>query len=75
MSSIDELKQQCYDLGKSMPDKVPHTTLMKILAKIIVEKGVNDDDAFDLASRAYTEGFQGLKLGATDPGYENNPDI
>jgi hypothetical protein len=63
MNNINELKQQCYDLGKSMPNKVPHETVMQMLAKVIVEKKIHDDDAFDMASQAYAEGFNGLDLG------------
>jgi hypothetical protein len=77
MNNTDNLKQQCYDLGKAMPNKVPHEHLMKILAKVIVKEKIHDDDAFALASRAFSEGFQGLKLGSMDSNYENeaNPTI
>jgi len=42
-----------------MPNEVPHDTLMKILAKIIVQEKVLDCDAFEMASKAYAEGFNG----------------
>ncbi|GAG78147.1 unnamed protein product [marine sediment metagenome] len=70
MSSADKVKQQCYDLGKGMPNGVSHEDLMQLLVKIIVKEKIHDDDAFALASRAYAEGFNGLKLGSTDPGYD-----
>jgi hypothetical protein len=33
------------------------------LCKIIVNEKVTDADAFNMASRAFAEGFQGLSLG------------
>lgn len=59
----NRMRKRCYELGKLTPDKVPHKTLMKMLAKIIVEEKVRDDDAFEMASKAFAEGFNGLGLG------------
>jgi hypothetical protein len=60
MSALNRMRLRCFKLGKEMPDEVEHEILMKILAKIIVQEKVHDDDAFELASKAYAEGFNGL---------------
>jgi hypothetical protein len=49
-----------------MPDQVEHKTLMGILAKVIVQEKVLDEDAFKVASQAFAEGFNGLNLGGSE---------
>lgn len=62
----DRMRERCYRLGKEMPNKIPHDEVLKLLAKIIVQEKVLDDDAFEIASKAYAKGFQHLKLGETN---------
>lgn len=57
MNSIERLINRCHELGGLMPRKVENTELAKILAKIIVEEKVMDEDAFEIASKAFAEGF------------------
>jgi hypothetical protein len=57
MSPSKQMRERCFKLGQEMPNEVPHDTLMKILAKIIVQEKVLDCDAFEMASKAYAEGF------------------
>ena len=67
-SPSERMRKRCYKLGQEMPDKVEHEVLMKILAKVIVQEKVLDCDAFEMASKAYAEGFNNLELG--DMSYE-----
>jgi hypothetical protein len=62
-SALNRMRLRCFKLGKEMPDEVEHEILMKILAKVIVQEKVQDDDAFDYASSAYAEGFSGANMG------------
>jgi hypothetical protein len=63
-SALNRMRLRCFKLGKEMPDEIEYEILMKILAKIIVQEKVQDDDAFDYASKAYNEGFLDLSMGA-----------
>ena len=65
-SPADRMRKRCFKLGEQMPDKVEHQTLMGILAKVIVQEKVLDEDAFEAASKAYAEGFNGLNLGGSE---------
>ena len=67
----EQMRQRCWKLGQEMPDEVEHETLMKILAKVIVQEKVLDDDAFKMASKAYAEGFNGFELGELSENWEN----
>ena len=62
----ERLRKRCWNLGQEMPDKVEHEILMKILAKAIVYEKVLDDDAFEMASKAFAEGFNDLPLGGSE---------
>jgi len=66
----EQMRQRCWELGQKMPDKVEHKILMGILAKVIVQEKVLDDDAFKMASKAYSEGFNGFKLGELSENWE-----
>lgn len=59
MNPSKKMRERCFKLGQEMPNEVEYYTLMKILAKIIVEEKVLDCDAFEMASKAYAEGFNG----------------
>lgn len=62
MNVYDTLKNRCYQMGKDSPDKIPHDEIMKKVVKVIVELKINDEDAFSIGSRAFSEGFEGLNL-------------
>jgi len=70
MGDLAQLKQKCYDLGKAMPNGVSHETLIKLLAKIIVQEKIHDEDAFEIASKAYSDSFLGLGQETIDSEYE-----
>jgi len=53
---FDEFIRKCKELGKSTTDTPSNEELTKRLAKIIVTEKIHDDDAFDLARKAYDEG-------------------
>jgi hypothetical protein len=66
MNPLERMRKKCHKLGMSAPDTMEYDTIMKICAKIIVKEKVLDDDAFEHASKAFAEGFNGLHLGGTD---------
>ena len=61
--SVSRMRGICYEMGQQSEDKIPYGDLMKKLAKVIVQEKVMDEEAFEIASKAFAEGFQGLKLG------------
>lgn len=65
-SPSERMRKRCWNLGQEMPDQVEHEVLMGILAKVIVQEKVLDEDAFEAASKAYAEGFNGLNLGGSE---------
>lgn len=52
------LIDRCRKLGAAMPNGVDHEIVLKLLTKLIVQEHINDDDAFEIASKAYAEGFE-----------------
>ena len=66
MNPLERMRKECHKLGMNAPDKLEYEAIMKICAKVIVREKVLDDDAFEHASKAFAEGFNGLHLGGTD---------
>jgi hypothetical protein len=65
-SPAKSMRERCWRLGQEMLNEVEHTVLMNLLAKIIVQEKVLDCDAFEMASKAYSEGFYNIPLGEGD---------
>ncbi len=62
MGATINLVTRCRKLGAAMPSGVDLDIIMKLLTKIIVQEHVNDDDAFEVASKAYSEGFNNITI-------------
>ena len=61
-SAEQRLIRRCRKLGQAMPSKISHETLAEILTKIIVEEKMNSIEAFIIASKAFSEGFNNVEL-------------
>lgn len=68
MNPMERMRERVHELGQEAPDKMSHEQIMKICVTVIVQEKVLDDDAFQQASKAFAEGFNGLKLGAMSNG-------
>jgi predicted alpha/beta hydrolase len=68
MNPLERMRERVYELAQDAPDKMSYEQIMKICATVIVQEKVLDDDAFQQASKAFAEGFNGLKLGAMSNG-------
>lgn len=66
MRPFEKMIERCYTLGQNMPNGVNYDIIRQIFIKIIVQEHVQDDNAFEAASKAYSEGFNNLPLGGTD---------
>jgi hypothetical protein len=66
---LERLINRSRELGKITPNKVKHETILELLAKIIVEEKVLDEDAFEVASKAFAEGFNNVNKGETNETY------
>jgi hypothetical protein len=58
MGNEERMMERCRKLGKVMPISISKETLKVIFTKIIVEEKVNDDDAFEMASKSFKETFE-----------------
>lgn len=63
MSVEQRLMEKCRALGCAMPNGVDHEIITNLLTKLIVQEKYNGEDAFELASKSYAEGFEGLEDG------------
>jgi len=62
MGATVSLINRCRKLGAAMPSGVDHEIIAKLLTKLIVQEHVNDEDAFEVASEAYAEGFNNITI-------------
>ena len=53
---VKKMKKACYQMGYETTIFIEHDELMKKLAKIIVHEKVMDDEAFEMAQKAFAEG-------------------
>ena len=53
---VKRMQERCYKMGQETTDFIEHEALIKKLAKVIVQEKVMDEEAFEMAQQAFSEG-------------------